>query len=465
MNPARDERESAAQVGAPTITETAAALRRGETSAVALTDVCLERIAKWDASINAFIAVLGDEARAQAVAADRELAEGRDRGPLHGIPVSLKDIFDVKGTTTTAASQVRFAHVAGDDAAIVARLRQAGAVLIGKTNLHEFALGTTNEESAFGPVRHPLDDSRSPGGSSGGSAASVLAGMACASIGTDTGGSVRIPAAACGLVGLKPSFGDISTAGVVPLSTTLDHVGPLCRSVEDARLLFEVLRGDAATGAPAYTEGGLRGRRFGVLGEYFTAVLDAQIAQRFDEIRTLLTRAGAEIDEVVPPHAADIAPVYTHIALAEGATYHAATLDSRPDAYTPGVRLRLEIGRYILAEDYVRALRGRDVLTQEVNSVLQGRDALLLPTLPIAAPRLGVPTIRLGGVDEPVRNVMLRLTQLFNITGHPAITLPCGVTSERLPIGLQVVGASGRTAELLNLARAVEDQVGPGKSG
>lgn len=463
MNPGGDEQRGAAQPGAPTIAETAAALRRGETSAVALTETCLQRIAQWERSINAFIAVLGDEARAQAAAADRELARGDDRGPLHGIPISLKDIFDVKGTRTTAASQVRAEHVASDDAPIVARLRHAGAVLIGKTNLHEFALGTTNEESAFGPVHHPLDDSRSPGGSSGGSAASVLAGMAYASVGTDTGGSVRIPAAACGLVGLKPSFNEISTAGVVPLSTTLDHVGPLSRSVEDARLLFEVLRGETSTAARE--AGSVQGRRFGVLSEYFAAMLDTHIAKRFDEIRTLLTRAGASVGDVVLPHAADIPSVYTHIVLAEGAAYHASTLDSRPDAYTSGVRLRLEMGRYILAEDYVRALRGRDVLTREVNAILHGCDALLLPTLPIAAPRLGVPTIRLGGNDEPVRNVMLRLTQLFNITGHPAITVPCGVTPEGLPIGLQVVGSAGNTSELLEIARGIESQVGPGKSG
>jgi aspartyl-tRNA(Asn)/glutamyl-tRNA(Gln) amidotransferase subunit A len=474
MMPPRDELRGAVHIDAPTITETAAALRRGETTAVRLTDACLQRIAQWDRSINAFIAVLGDEARVQAAAADRELAAGHDRGPLHGIPVSLKDIFDVKGTATTAGSQVRSEHIAIDDALVVARLRQAGAVVIGKTNLHEFALGTTNEESAFGPVHHPLDDTRSPGGSSGGSAASVLAGMAHASIGTDTGGSVRIPAAACGLVGLKPSFGDIATAGAVPLSTTLDHVGPLCRSVEDARLLFEVLRADAGANVSAGAlltvdasshEGQLRGRRFGVLTEYFTSMLDARIAKRFDEVCTLLTAAGASLEEVVLPHAADIGPVYTHIALAEGAAYHASTLDSHPESYTPGVRLRLEMGRYILAEDYVRALRGRDVLTHEVNALLHGRDALLLPTLPIGAPRLGATTVRIGGSDEPVRNVMLRLTQLFNITGHPALTLPCGVTSERLPIGLQVVGARGRTAELLGIAAAVEAQVGPGKFG
>jgi aspartyl-tRNA(Asn)/glutamyl-tRNA(Gln) amidotransferase subunit A len=267
----------------------------------------------------------------------------------------------------------------------------------------------------------------------------------------------------------------------VPLSTTLDHVGPLCRSVDDARMLFQVLAGastfakaTAGQESPAHEEAGtrahedyrdLRGKRFGVLSEYFTAVLDAQIAQRFHQVCTLLRRAGATVDEVMLPHAADIAAVYLHIVLAEAAAYHAATLDTRADSYTEGVRLRLEMGRYILAEDYVRALRGRDVLTQEVNAVLGSRAALLLPTLPIPAPKLGVPMVRLGGGDEPVRNVMLRLTQLFNITGHPTITLPSGTTPGGLPIGLQIVGNAGRTADLLSLARTIEDQVGPGKSG
>jgi len=466
MNTGGRDVQVAAQPDAPTIAVTAAALRRGETTSVALTDSCLRQIAAHDGSINAFIAVLAEQARHQASEADRELAARHDRGPLHGIPISLKDIVDVKGTATTAASRVRFAHVAGGDAPIVTRLREAGAVLIGKTNLHEFALGTTNEESAFGAVRHPLDESRSPGGSSGGSAASVLAGMAYASVGTDTGGSVRIPAAACGLVGLKPSYGELSTEGVVPLSTTLDHVGPLCRSVGDARILFEALVGGNGTNPPGH-EGNqtLRGKRFGALSEYFTAILDPQIATRFQEIRTLLILAGATVEDVVLPHAADVATVYLHIVLAEAAAYHATALDSHGDAYTEGVRLRLEMGRYILAEDYLRALRGRDVLTREVNMALQRHDVLLLPTLAIAAPRLGVPTIRLGGGEEPVRNVMLRLTQLFNITGHPAITLPCGVTQEGLPIGLQVVGRSGRTADLLALAGTIENQLGPGKSG
>src|SRR5688572_29617886 len=213
-----------------TIAQLARALRARELTAEAVTERCLQTIADRDPSLNAFIAVLADQARAQARQADREIAAGRWRGPLHGVPISLKDLLDLQGARTTAGSRVRDAHVATHDAPVVGRLREAGAVFIGKTNLHEFAFGTTNEDSAFGPVRHPLDPSRSPGGSSGGSAASVLAGMAYASIGTDTGGSIRIPSAACGLVGLKPTFGEIPTEGIIPLSETLDHVGPICRS-------------------------------------------------------------------------------------------------------------------------------------------------------------------------------------------------------------------------------------------
>jgi aspartyl-tRNA(Asn)/glutamyl-tRNA(Gln) amidotransferase subunit A len=448
--------------GQQTILGAAAAIRRGATTSVALTDACLEQIVSRNPSINAFILVLTDSARREASTADRELANGHDRGPLHGIPISLKDIFDVAGVPTTAGSRVREGHLATRDAAIVSHLRNAGAVIIGKTNLHEFALGTTNEDSAFGPVHHPLDEGRSPGGSSGGSAASVLAGMAYASVGTDTGGSVRIPAAACGLVGLKPSMGEISTDGVVPLSRTLDHVGPLCRSIDDAAVLHEVLGG--ATAHRAIEPVPLRGMRIGVLRDYFSAVLDSQVAQCFDSTCAMLAAQGVAIDEVRMPHAADIARVYLHIVLSEGAAYHASALDSRAESYTANVRARLEMGRYILAEDYVRALRGRDVLRREVDTALAGNRCLLLPTLPIVAPKLGAATVRIGASDEPVRNVMLRLTQLFNITGHPAVSLPSD-TDKPLPTGLQLVGASGATADLLAAARAIEPHLSPGVSG
>jgi aspartyl-tRNA(Asn)/glutamyl-tRNA(Gln) amidotransferase subunit A len=445
----------------PTILATAAAIRRGETSSLALTNACLAQIAQRNPSINAFITVMDTMARRDASAADRELTGGRDRGALHGIPISLKDIFDVAGTPTTAASRVRAGHMATRDAAIVTHLRNAGAVIVGKTNLHEFALGTTNEDSAYGPVRHPLDETRSPGGSSGGSAASVLAGMAFASIGTDTGGSVRIPAAACGLVGLKATFGDISMDGVVPLSTTFDHVGPLCRSVADAAALYDVLRGHPIRPLEPLA---LRGLRVAVLRDYFSAVLDSQVAECFEHACSTLAAHGVLIDEARLPHATDIAAVYTHISLSEGAAYHAGALESHGADYTASVRARLEMGRYILAEDYVRAMRGREVLRREVDATLDGPACLLLPTLPIVAPPLGASTVRIGGREEPVRSVMLRLTQLFNTTGHPAVTVPCRI-APGLPVGLQIVGRSGATADVLRIAAAIEAQITPGLSG
>ncbi len=445
-----------------TIAALGRALRAGDATAESVTEQCLQQIAARNPSINAFITVLADAALAQARDADRELAAGRDRGPLHGVPISLKDILDVEGTPTTAASRVREDHVASEDAPVVAHLRAAGAVFVGKTNLHEFALGTTNEDSAYGPVTHPLDPNRSPGGSSGGSAASVLAGMAFASIGTDTGGSIRIPSAACGLVGLKPAIGEISTDGVVPLSRTMDHVGPLCRSVEDAALVYHALKGDERPGALLTVESraNARGMRVGLLGGYFTALLDPQVRSSFDAACSRLREAGAVLDDVEIGHAHDVSAIYVHIVLAEAAAYHAKTLESRPESYTTNVRLRLEMGRYILAEDYVRALRGRDLLRREVDQALAGRDALLLPSLPVPATRLGAAMVRVNGVEEPVRNITLRLTQLFNDTGHPAISIPCGTTMDGLPIGAQLVGSD--TPGLLRTAQTLERYLGPG---
>jgi aspartyl-tRNA(Asn)/glutamyl-tRNA(Gln) amidotransferase subunit A len=424
----------------------------------ALTERCLERITEQNRTLNAFVSVLDDDAVAQAKKADQEIAAGRYRGPLLGIPISLKDIIDLRNAPTTAASRVRDGHIARRDATVVGRLREAGAIFIGKTNLHEFALGTTNEDSAYGPVLHPLDSTRSPGGSSGGSAASVLAGMAYASIGTDTGGSIRIPSSACGLVGLKATIGELPTDGIVPLSETLDHVGPMCLSVEDTALLYGVLRGISNPEPLASRD--VRGMRFGIPRAYFLDLLDAQVAARFDEACERLRTAGAILDDVMIRHTKEIGTIYVHIALPEAAAYHAATLDSRPQDYTENVRLRLEMGRYILAEDYVRAQRGRHALTREVREALGGRDGLLLPSMPVPATRLGVPTVSIGGTEETVRNITLRLTQLFNITGHPAISLPCGRTDEGLPVGLQIVGTRNRTPELLQVAASLERTLG-----
>jgi len=440
-----------------TIEEFGRRLRAREITAAQVTDQCLRRIETDNPRLNAFILVMADEARRQALPSDQALAAGRDRGPLHGVPISIKDLLDMRGLPTTAASRVRDGHRANRDATAITHLRQAGAVFIGKTNLHEFAFGTTSEDSAFGPARNPHDTARSPGGSSGGSAASVAAGMALASIGTDTGGSIRIPAAACGTVGLKPSFGEVSIDGVVPLSRTLDHVGPLTQTVSDACLVYHALLGDERVTPPAPMP--LHGLRLAVPRRYFCDLLEDEVRARFESALDRLRAGGAHFDDIEIHHAADIAPVYLHIVLGDAAAYHATALETMPERYTPPVRLRLEMGRYILAEDYVRALKGRELLKREVDAALAQHDALVLPTLPISAPPLGANSVEVGATTEPVRNLMLRLTQLFNVTGHPAISIPSGRTSAGMPCAVQLVGCRMQTDALLRVALTCEPHV------
>jgi aspartyl-tRNA(Asn)/glutamyl-tRNA(Gln) amidotransferase subunit A len=441
-------------IGSLTIDAFCRKLRGGELTAAELTNECLRRIGVGNATLNAFIHVSYDEAREAASEADRELAAGLDRGPLHGVPISVKDLFDVRGIPTTAASRVREHHLATSDAPVISRLRDAGAVLIGKTNLHEFAFGTTNEDSAFGPARNPHDTSRSPGGSSGGSAASVAAALALGTLGTDTGGSIRIPAAACGIVGLKPTYGELPASGVVPLSPTLDHVGPLAATVLDAWYLYQALLGTSAAPPAPHPP---RQLRLALPRRYFLDLLDDEVRDRFDESVEKLRRTGATVEDIDIPNATDIAPIYLHIQFGDAAAYHASTLDAMPEKYTPAVRSRLEAARYVMAEDYVRALAGREVLTRQVDDALSTPDALILPTLPIPAPVIGAAAATIGGVDHPIRAIMLRLTQLFNVTGHPAISIPCGTTAAGLPCGLQLVGRRRQTSALVAVALAVED--------
>ena len=437
-----------------TIDEFGRRFRSRELKSIDVVEECLRHIDAENTRLNAFILVMADEARSAAKRADWERANGIDRGPLHGVPVSVKDLFDVKGTVTTAGSRVREGMVAQADAPAVAQLRRSGAVIVGKTNLHEFAMGPTSEDSAFGSVRHPLDDTRLAGGSSGGSAVSVATGMALASLGSDTGGSIRIPAAACGLVGLKPGFDEVSAAGVVPLSRTLDHIGPLTRNVADAWHLLHVLR-DRTPDRPL-TPTPLASVRVGVPRRYFCDLLEDDVRAAFERTLDALRAAGVTVTDVEIADAELTAPVYTHIVFGDAAAYHGATLDAVPEKYTANVRQRLEMARYVLAEDYVRALEGRQALRFQVDAQLAHVDALALPTLPIVAPKVGQSMVDLGGTPHPVRNVMLRLTQLFNVTGHPAVTLPNGVSATGLPYGLQLAGKRGQTDALLHLGCAVE---------
>lgn len=439
-----------------TITDIAPKIAAGKITSEKITENCLATIAELNPTLNAFITVTADEALARAREADKEIAGGRYLGPLHGIPLSLKDLIDCKGTPTTAGSLVRKNAVANSDAPVTERLREAGAVFVGKTNLHEFAFGTTNEDSGFGPARNPHDPSRSPGGSSGGSAIAVATGMSLGTVGTDTGGSIRIPAAACGIVGLKPEWGQIAAKGVVPLSRQLDHVGPLAASVADAWMLYNAMREPSARVSTLPETASLKGLRFGMPAGYLFDRLDADVEQTIQKTIELLRRQGATVTEVTLPHAGDIATVYLHLVLADAAEYHARTLESQPQDYTPNVRLRLEMARYVLAEDYIRALRGKVIIATEVDRALQGVDALICPALAIPAPPIGATMMPVKGGNEAVRTLMLRCTQPFNVSGHPAISLPCGKTPARLPIGVQLVGHKGRTAALVQAALAVE---------
>lgn len=416
-------------------------------------DAALTAIATHNARTNAFIVIDAEGARAQARAADAETASGVNRGPLHGVPVSIKDLVDIAGQVTTAGSQVLADNIAAADAPVITRLREAGAVIVGKTNLHEFALGTTCEDSGFGPVRHPLDPSRSPGGSSGGSAVSVATGMSDMSVGSDTGGSIRIPASICGLVGLKPSINDVPTTGTIPLSTTFDHVGPITRSVADAAAMWRVLadRPQDIVAPPA-----ARDLRLAVLGGYFMQSLQAEVRTAFDHACDNLRGAGVAIGSRLIDNTDTILDTYVRIVLSEAAVWHAKYLDTRGDRYRPNVRARLLAGRDFTAVDYLGAHEACEAFRDAIDEALDGIDALILPTLPILAPTLGQAELTIDGAAVPVRAAMLRNTQLFNMTGHPAISLPMTMPAGTFPAGLQIVGRLDATATLLAIAATCE---------
>jgi len=432
------------------IVDVAPLVRSGALSPVSLVESCLAQI---DArpEVNAFITRLDAQALADARSAAEDIRSGRYHGPLHGIPLSLKDLVHVAGVKTTSGSAVP-AVVPATDAPAVTKLRAGGAIIIGKTNLHEFAFGTTSEETAFGPVRNPLDPTRSAGGSSGGAAAALAAGMCFGALGTDTGGSIRIPSAACGTVGLKATNGEISCEGVVALSTTLDHLGPMARSVADVALLFDVL-----SGRPPHVVEPVRDALiFGVPRAYFCDRVEPGVAEALSRACESLAKAGHSVRDVTIDHASWTPDVYLHIVLPEASRFHATSLEQSPSLYSPGVRVRLEMGRYLLAEDYVRAMRLRQTLITSVDRALEGCDALVLPTQPIPAPPLGAATVAINGVAEPIRAAMLRQTQLFNITGHPAVALPAPQAADSLPRSVQIVGRHHATTRLLSIARTVE---------
>jgi aspartyl-tRNA(Asn)/glutamyl-tRNA(Gln) amidotransferase subunit A len=434
-----------------TITEASQALRERTVRSRDLVEQCLERIETLNPSLNAFIHVDAEGARAAADQADVALDNARWRGPLHGIPISLKDLIDQAGLPTTAGSRSLTLHPERD-APAVAYLRAAGAVLVGKCNMHEFAMGTTSDDSGYGPARHPLDPTRSPGGSSGGSAIAVSTGMSLASVGSDTGGSVRIPAAACGLVGIKPAWGEVSLEGVVPLSPTLDCVGPLAQTVEDAWWLLQGLVGTSDS-LPAVA--GLSGNPVAGLPRAFaTRVMDPNVWEVFERALARLTAAGLVVQDVAFEHEGSVVPTYIALIMREALAYHAPRMAEHAAAYTPRVRVRLDGVEPPTDDEYADAQVQRLRIADEIDVHLHKAAVLVLPALAIEPPPVGADTVRIGASDVPVRATMLRLTQPFNLSRHPALTLPCGTTAGGFPVGLQIVGRT--TADVVRWGRTFQ---------
>jgi aspartyl-tRNA(Asn)/glutamyl-tRNA(Gln) amidotransferase subunit A len=423
-------------------------LRAGRISATELLDIYLGRVVT-NKALKAFITVDPRAARAEA----RRLASKRlENGyrPLLGIPVAIKDLFATRGQRTTAGSRILADWRPAADSIVVARLRAAGAVVIGKTNLHEFAYGVTNGNPWWGIARNPWDPERIPGGSSGGSAIAVAAGLAAAAVGSDTGGSIRIPAALCGCVGFKPTYGSIPLDGVIPLGWSLDHAGPLARTVEDARLLFEVMAGRRVKSSPAPA-----GLRLGLIRGPLLDRVEPGVAETVEVAAYALGRAGLRLTEVHIPELEWTVAMQLITLRAEASALHASWLRRRPRSYGTDVRIRLQLGALVSGPEYARAQQARLRLKHALAEVFKGVDVLALPTTPVVAPPVGQRTVRWQDGEEPVDGALVRLTQPFNLAGVPALSVPCGLATG-LPVGLQLVAPWTEESRLLAVGALFE---------
>jgi aspartyl-tRNA(Asn)/glutamyl-tRNA(Gln) amidotransferase subunit A len=435
-------------------------LRSKAASPVDLTRACLKRIESYNGPLNAFITITADQALADARAAEAEQRRGKWRGPLHGIPVALKDNIDTAGVRTTGASELFKDRIPPEDAEVVRRLKSGGAILLGKTNLHEFAYGGTSSITYFKPVHNPWALDRIPGGSSGGSAAATATGLCFGSLGTDTAGSVRIPASYCGIVGFKPTYGRVSNRGVIPLSFTLDHVGPICRTVEDAALMLGVIAGyderDPTTidaPVPDYTRAfktPVSKLRLGIPRTLYFDGLEPEIAKAVEAaIEVLRKLAATAADVVLPPGDFSPGSPFSNVRAVEALAYHSQWITTSPEKYQQPTRDRiLQLSANVKASEYVLARNQLESLRREIRKVFSNVDLLVTPTMP-GSPVLIAQSSTLDAVN-------FRNTAPFDIYGLPAITVPCGFTSAGLPIGLQICGAPFAESTVLALARAYE---------
>ena len=449
-----------------TILEASAALRAGKVSSVELTKQCLLNIERLEPKLNAFITVTAEHALAQAKKADDELANGTDRGPLHGIPISLKDLYRTKGIRTTGGSLLYRDHVPDYDCAVVEKLNAAGAVMVGKTGLHELAYGVTSNNPHFGPVRNPWNTECIPGGSSGGAGAAVSAGMSFLSMGSDTGGSIRIPASYCGTVGLKPTYGLVSRYGVLPLGSSLDHMGPLNSCVRDAALTLAAIAGkderDESSVARATTSYlppeniDLKGIRIGVPDNFFTERVDPAVMARLRAMVQLAAGLGAQAEVVRVPDMEAINVIGRVILLSEASALMEPHAKDRT-SFGTDVRALLDQGMLLPATDYVNAQRLRSVYRRHFLELFQSIDVLFTPTTPLTAPKIGQATVLLDGQEEDTRLASTRFVRGINVVGFPALSIPCGFDKVGLPIGLQIVGKPFDEVTILRVGAVLED--------
>jgi Asp-tRNA(Asn)/Glu-tRNA(Gln) amidotransferase A subunit family amidase len=439
--------------GLNTIVELGEALRLRKISPMELTRACLKRIEQLNPTLNAFITVTAETALEHARLAEEQILRGDWRGPLHGIPIGLKDLIDTAGIPTTAASELYKHRIPIHSAEVVRRLEEAGAVLLGKQNLHEFAYGGSSMISCFGEVHNPRNPAYIAGGSSGGSAAAVGAGLGYGAIGTDTAGSIREPAALCGVVGLKPTYGRVSTQGVIPLSESLDHVGPIAANVADVTVLFQAIASGDGVPPADFLKVWNHSRlalRVGIPGSFFFDDLDPEVAQAVHKALEVLKSLPCDMREisVVPDNDRTVQA-------AESYAFHAASVAKSPELYQPETLRRIKTGEKITPEEYRRRRAELDAVRDSIRGIFETVDVIVTPTTPIPAPTIAELKEN-PDLLRPRELLLLRNTRPFNVWGLPAISIPCGFTSAGLPVGMQIAGAHGRDDLVLQMAYACE---------
>lgn len=451
----------------PTCLEIAADVQGKKRSAREVADEALKKAERSQERFRAFTLITPEIARRQAMEVDRRLKAGENL-PLAGVPYAVKDLFDVKGTPTTYGSKAFADRMPNDDAEVVKRLTKAGAVLIGKLNLHECAFGFTGENKHFGNCRNPWDPERIPGGSSSGSAAAIALGICPFTLGSDTGGSIRMPSALCGTIGLKPTYGRVSRSGGMPLSWTMDHVGPLTRTAADAALVTKVLAGhDPADETssrrevpdyPAELTARIRNLRVGVMHQWFFEAVDPEVAGAITAALKRFSDLGARQVEAHLPHLEEIVAAHRAIIFPEASSFQQPHLAARPHDFADDIRPLLHAGLFFSAVDYLKALRARRIIRRDWAKAFEGIDVLVTPTTPCTATKFGAVTADLPGGPKPLVRAYLDLTLPFNFTGYPALSIPCGFSKANLPIGLQLVGKPWTESVLFRFAHQYQQE-------